>query len=755
MTLYADVILPLPLPGTFTYQVGAAYAGLVRPGVRVSVQFGKKRTYAALVRIVHTSRPAVYKIKSILDVLDQESVVNEKQFRLWDWIGEYYMCTPGEIYKAALPSGLKVEKYKPKIQSSVRLATTWKEIQKTRALLESLKRAPAKYRLVRTWLDLTSHAESADHPGIKKKILLSKAGVSGSVLQSMLATGVFEGTEDTQDLFHKQYVPVREHAQLNELQQNARQRIDDAFREKDVVLLHGVTSSGKTEIYMHLIRSALGQDRQVLYLLPEIALTTQIVSRLRAVFGPEVVVYHSKFSDKERIETWRKMVPGNDNQRNQVRIVLGVRSSVFLPFDKLGLVIVDEEHENTYKQFDPAPRYHARDTAIMLARVHGAKVLLGTATPAVETYHNCMSGKYALVELSGRYLDLNLPEIKVVNTRELRRRKQMHAHFSPLLLDTISMALREGEQAILFQNRRGFSRFMECDQCGAVPHCIHCDVSLTYHRQDNRLTCHYCGYNTHVPETCPECGSGQLLTQGFGTEKIEEEIGLVFPDARIARMDLDTTRTRKSYEMLISGFEHKEADILVGTQMVSKGLDFDNVKVVGIINADNMLNYPDFRAHERSFQLMAQVSGRAGRKTSRGMVIIQTSDHTHPVIEMVMHNDYQALYRYQLEERERFLYPPFARLIRITLRHNDRNRLDGAAGYLATMLRNSLNETIMGPEYPIIGRIKDQFLKALLIKIRRGRQLMPVKAEISAKISRMLAQPSFHTVHPVVDVDPY
>jgi primosomal protein N' (replication factor Y) len=666
---YADLLLPLPLPGTFTYAVSPEKAAGLIPGMRVTVPFGKKKIYTGLVIRMTDQPPTGFEVKEIISVLDKKPVVLETQLRLWEWISEYYMCILGEVYKAALPAQLKLE-------------------SKTRSKLSS---------------DLTM-------------------------------------------------VPLSE---LNAAQQQAFTVIKSAFTESDVTLLHGVTSSGKTEIYIHLIREVIDKGQQVLYLLPEIALTTQIINRLKAVFGQKIAVYHSKYSPSDRIKTWNKLIAYGNEPEHEVQVILGVRSAVFLPFKKLGLIIIDEEHENTYKQFDPAPRYHARDTAIMLARLFNAKVLMGTATPSVETYYNCTTGKYKLVELNERYLNLQLPEITIENTRELRRKKQMQSHFSPTLLNHIEEALNNGEQVILFQNRRGFSLFLECEQCGEVPRCKHCDVSLTYHKKRNRLYCHYCGYSTLVPSVCPACSEGGLHMRGFGTEKIEEDIALFFPQARIERLDLDAIRSRKSYEKLIARFEMKESDILVGTQMVSKGLDFDNVKLVGILNADTMLNYPDFRAHERSFQLMAQVSGRAGRKNSRGKVIIQGSDHNHPIIKYIVENDYLGMYNDQIEERKRFSYPPFSRLVEIILKHHDKEVLDRAATFLASSLSQLVKERIMGPEYPLISRIQNLHLKRMLVKIEKSGKLVPVKKQIQVCVSEMNSKAEFRTVQCTLDVDPY
>jgi len=815
--MFAEVILPLPLQGTFTYRLTGEEAERVKPGMRVTVQFGKRKIYTALVRRVHDVTPEGYAVKTILSILDKTPVVVQNQFMLWEWISDYYLCTQGEVFGAALPAGLRIEsetrvravqsgadaplltdrenlllqaihdnpgirvtelqqaagrsditpviksmldkgtialeeslteKYKPKTKTFISLASDMRPREKTEQLVAGLARSPAKCRLILAYLALVPE-QAGDEGGIGRDVLLEKAETSTSVLNDLLKQGILESHEtEVTRIFTSGSEPTA-NVVLNSAQEKALEAVTLAFAEKDVVLLHGVTSSGKTEIYIRLIREALSRGKQVLYLLPEIALTAQIIARLRLAFGSCVAVYHSRFSDSERVETWKKLLSAGSG----IQIILGVRSAVFLPFTNLGLVIVDEEHENTYKQFDPAPRYHARDTAIMLARLHQATVLLGTATPAVETYYNCMTGKYGLVELQERYSDLELPEVQVVNTRVLKHRKQMQSHFSPALLDGIGAALDKKEQVILFQNRRGFSLFLQCDQCGEIPHCRRCDVSLTYHKLAARLTCHYCGYSIEVPDSCPACGSKAIKMQGFGTEKIAEEIVLFFPQARVLRMDLDTMRSKKSYEQVIAKFESQESDILVGTQMVSKGLDFENVSLVGIINADTMMNFPDFRAFERSYQLMAQVSGRAGRKNKRGRVIIQTSDHQHPVIGQVVRNDYLELYRTQLEERRKFNYPPFFRLVKITLKHRDRELLDKAASFLAQALRASV-ENVMGPEYPLIGRIHNFYLKSILVKIQPG-SLSVAKIAIAGRMGEIVVHPLFRSVQVVADVDPY
>jgi primosomal protein N' (replication factor Y) len=736
MPVFADVILPLPVPGLFTYKVADGDAAGLKPGVRVTVQFGNRKVYTALVRRIHDTIPN-YPVKPLLSVLDADPIVNEKQFQLWEWMSDYYLCTLGEVYKAALPGSLKLE-------SETRVVAL--EGEADPALLEE-KEKPVWQAILR-------------HAGIRLSDLRKGTGSDITpVIRSLIDKGLIALEERVHTPKSRKKPATDAHdtnvgaqAELNSAQQKALAEIHGTFENTQVTLLHGVTSSGKTEIYIRLIAETLQQGRQVLYMLPEIALTTQIIARLRVVFGNVVATYHSRFTDRERVETWNNLMKPNNPDR--VRIILGARSALFLPFDDLGLVIIDEEHENTFKQFDPAPRYHARDSAIVLAGIHGARVLLGTATPSVETYYNCKTGKYSLVELTERYGDMELPEITVVNTRELRKRKQMQSHFSPLLINEIGDALKNHEQVILFQNRRGFSLFLECEQCGYVPRCKHCDVSLTYHKLGNRLTCHYCGFGIPVPAQCPDCHSPALKMQGFGTEKVEEEIAMFFPEARVARMDLDTMRNRKAYEQLITRFELGESDILVGTQMVSKGLDFERVRLVGIINADTMLNYPDFRAHERSFQLMAQVSGRAGRKNKRGRVIIQTADHTHPVITQVVHHDYLSLFRTQLEERQRFRYPPYCRHVEITLKHRDREVLDKAADFLAKSLKGSPGEQILGPEYPLIGRIQNYYLKSLLIKAGKA-SLPALKKRIAFRLDELTTHPMFRSVIPVVDVDPY
>ena len=672
--LYADVILPVPLQGTFTYAV--AEGQTVQVGVRVLVPFGRGKTYVGLVARVHDEAPQGYQVKAIIDVMDAEPIVTAKQLQMWQWISDYYLSPIGEVYKAALPAGLKAEDgYKPKTETYVRLTEQYRNVTALHIALNVLSRARNQLEAFTEYLALShwDEVEQGIEPvEVTREELMNVSGASAATLKQLEKRQMLEFYEmEVGRLNHGGPYCPELIKPLSLAQQDAYNGILMSMMKKQVTLLHGVTSSGKTEIYIHLIQHALDRKEQVLYLLPEIALTVQLMQRLQRVFGDRLGIYHSKYSDAERVEIWQKQLSANPYD-----VILGARSAVFLPFQRLGLVIVDEEHETSFKQQDPAPRYHARSVAIML----GAKVLLGTATPSLESYHNAKSGKYGLVELKERYQQIELPEIQVVDTADLQHRKMMAGPFSPLLLTRVREALERGEQAILFQNRRGFAPQIECRQCGWVPTCQHCDVSLTYHRQLNQLTCHYCGYTYRVPTECPCCGSTDLRTRGYGTEKIEEQVREAFPEAHIARMDLDTTRTRNAYERIISDFSAGRTNILIGTQMVTKGLDFDKVSVVGIINADTMLNYPDFRAYEHAFMMMAQVSGRAGRKNKRGLVILQTKQKDVPVIQQVVHNDYVALYKDLIAERQVFHYPPYYRLIYVFLRHRQDTTVGAEAG---------------------------------------------------------------------------
>ncbi len=753
---YIDVILPLPLPGLFTYQIADDQLSQAQPGVRVIVPVGKKKLYTALIHHVHRQKPQDYEVRPVHGLLDHEPVINVFQLKLWEWMAEYYMCSPGEVYRAAMPSGFKAEKkaYKARTAWYVNLNKRWQSDEKLNSLLDTLAKAPQQQKFLMLYLESSGYDETRPPAWIEKSILMKGMTSGDTVLKSLVKKGILDVQLQEVSRLVSYDSERHEPVTLNESQAKALDEIKRGFSDKEVVLLHGITSSGKTEIYIHLMQEQIEKGKQVLYLLPEISLTTQIITRLRKVFGNRVGVYHSKFSGNERVEIWNNLSRKHTGTNEPYQVILGARSSLFLPFENLGLVIIDEEHENTYKQFDPAPRYHARDTAIMLAKLHGAKVLLGSATPSLESYYNYMAGKYGYVELSSRYLDLQPPEIRVVDIREAYRKKQMKSHFSVSLLEAIGNSLQQQEQVILFQNRRGFSLYLECGDCGRVPRCQHCDVSLTYHKKDRTLVCHYCGYSTAIPVVCGNCGSPRLQTKGFGTEKIEDEISLFFPEARVARMDLDAVRSVRALERTIAGFERGDIDILVGTQMISKGLDFDNVSLVGILNADNMLSYPDFRATERSFQLMLQVSGRAGRKNKRGSVIIQAFDSSLYLYNLLISHDYKSFAKIQLSERKSFHYPPYARLIDITLKCRDKDKLDQAADRLAAGLKKQSDSHVMGPEYPLIGRIRDYHLKRILLKTDKERSVARVKDAMQQAIKDLYLHIDFRPVIVSVDVDP-
>ena len=820
MKKFADVILPLPLHNCFTYSLPDEWADEVQTGCRVVVPFGRKKYYTAIVCNVHYCAPTEYEVKEVSVLLDARPILLPRQFKFWEWLADYYLCTQGDVYKAALPSGLKLEsetiiEYNPDFESDVRLPEkeqkildmlsavpeqcvtklekesgiknilsvikslldkeaifvkeelrrTYKPKTETRVRLtvaarnehrlhiffdELQRRAPKQLDLLMKYMELSGCLSGRDVKEVSKAELLQRASATPSAFNGLVERGVFEvyqqeiGRLDTALL--KDVVPVNP---LNEHQQQAYHAILENFQSKNVCLLHGVTASGKTEVYIHLIKETIRQGKQVLYLLPEIALTAQITERLQRVFGSRLGIYHSKFPDAERVEIWQKQLSEEDYD-----IILGVRSSVFLPFRNLGLVIVDEEHENTYKQQDPAPRYHARNAAIVLASMYGAKTLLGTATPSVETWYNATSGKYGLVELKERYKEIQLPEIIPVDIKELHRKKMMNGPFSPLLLQYIREALEQKEQVILFQNRRGFAPMIECNTCGWVPKCKNCDVSLTYHKGLNQLTCHYCGYTYQLPRVCPACDGVDLRNRGFGTEKIEDDIKVLFPDARVARMDLDTTRTRTAYERIISDFEQGKTDILIGTQMVSKGLDFDHVSIVGILNADTMLNYPDFRAYERAFQLMAQVAGRAGRKNKRGKVILQTKSIDHPIIPQVISNDYEGMVGGQLAERQMFHYPPYYRLIYVYMKHRNETLLDLMAQTMATKLRTVFGNRVLGPDKPPVARVQTLFIRKIVLKIEANAPMARVR-ELLVRIQKeTVAEDRFKSLIVYYDVDP-
>ena len=753
---YVDVILPLPLDGTFTYSVPDGMEGKVVPGVRLLVPLGKSKKYIAMATRLHDDKPA-FSCKAVEAVLDNTPSLLPQQMRLWQWIGYYYMAPLGDVYNAAMPGGLKsTEKFKPKMELYVELASTYRSEQALHVALNLVQRALKQAKTLTTFLSL-SHWDSLDgdtpREGIKKvtkEELMNESHCTAAVVKALIDRGIlftYEleiGRLNTNGESHLDLIKP-----LSLAQQDAYNGILMQMMKKDVVLLHGVTSSGKTEIYIHLIRKAIEEHKQVLYLLPEIALTVQIMERLHRVFGDRLGIYHSKYSDAERVEIWQKQLSDHPYD-----VILGARSAVFLPFKNLGLVIIDEEHETSFKQQDPAPRYHARSAAIVLAKMYGAKTLLGTATPSMESYYNAQQGKYGLVELKTRYKGIQLPEIQVVDVKDLRRRKMMSGPFSPQLLAAVREALKNGQQAILFQNRRGFAPMVECKVCGWVPKCKNCDVSLTLHKSINLLTCHYCGYTYPVPTECPNCGSTEIMGRGFGTEKIEDQIAEIFPEAKIARMDLDTTRTRNAYERLIADFSEGRTNLLIGTQMVSKGLDFDKVSVVGILNADSMLNYPDFRAYEHAFMMMAQVSGRAGRKGKRGLVILQTKNPTLPVIGQVVHNDYEGLYLGILEERRTFHYPPFFHLINVYVKHKYDKVCEQASHELCKTLRSWFGGRVLGPDKPAVARVKTMNIRKIVIKLENGIDQQRVREYLKFAQQQMGKDPRYGALQIYYDVDP-
>ncbi|MAX82100.1 MAG: primosomal protein N' [Crocinitomicaceae bacterium] len=816
-TVFVDVIIPLAVPNLFTYRVQREWADQVQVGARVVVQFGRNKLYSAIVRKRHHQPPAHYEAKYIHNILDDHPIVTEEQFKLWEWIASYYMCTIGEVMAAALPNGLKLSsetrivlnenhdvqyemltdreyliaealevnnvltlkeiseildlkevhpivkgllakgvifleeelktRYKPKLVSFVALKEAYQSEAALNDLFNELGNAKKQLAILMKYVELSQFFSGQPQP-VKKVVLQKAAGASASSMNGLVEKGIFELIELEEGRL-PEGDEVNENATLSEEQTRAHNEINAAFEQHDVVLLHGVTGSGKTEIYIQLMHEALARGERVLYLLPEIALTTQIITRLQKFFGDRVGVYHSKFNENERVEVWNNLI---ENKRFE--IILGARSALFLPHNNLGLIIVDEEHETTFKQFEPSPRYHARDAAIVLAGIHQAKVLLGSATPSVESYYNANQGKYGFVALTKRYGGIHLPEVFVADLKEDSRKKKMRNHFSELLFLAMDEALENKEQIILFQNRRGFSPFIQCETCGWVPYCTRCDVAMNYHKYLHRLKCHYCGYERNMPKTCDACGANTVKLKGFGTEKIEEDVELLFPKAKVARMDLDTTRSKNAYQNIINDFQDRNIDILVGTQMVTKGLDFDNVSLVGILNADQMLNFQDFRAFERSFQLMAQVSGRAGRRKTRGKVIIQSFQPYHPIIRQVIDNNYEGMYHGQVLERRNFKYPPFYRLIEFSVRHRDKEVVNEAATYLGNELRNVFKERVLGPEFPAIARIRNKYHKNLMLKFERTASIAKVKSIIQQIMLDFEQHPTFKKVHTVIDVDP-
>lgn len=729
----------------------------VRMGVRVLVPLGRSKTYTAMAVRLHSEKPE-FETRPIIQVIDAEPVLIEQQLRLWQWISTYYMSPIGDVFKAALPAGLKAEEnYRPKTVRCVTLPANLRSEQSLHMALTILKRALKQHQTFSTYLQLShwSEIDGETPPAHIAEIacdeLQNAANASDAVLRQLIQRNFLElyhrevGRLNTTGEYHPERIQP-----LSPAQQAAEDSIQKQFNEKNVVLLHGVTSSGKTEIYIHLIKKAIDEGKQVLYLLPEIALTVQMTRRLQNVFGSRLGIYHSKYSDAERVEIWKKQLSSEPYD-----VILGARSAVFLPFTRLGFVIVDEEHETSFKQQDPAPRYHARSTAIMLARMYeGAKVLLGTATPSMESYHNACTGKYGYVQLTTRYKDVAMPEIRVVDTKDLYHRKMMRGAFSPDLLEAMRTALRNKKQVLLFQNRRGFAPMVECKVCGWVPKCKNCDVSLTYHRSMNLLTCHYCGYTYPVPKQCPNCESTELLGRGYGTEKIEDRVRELFPEARIARMDLDTTRSAGAYGRIIDDFSCGRTDILIGTQMITKGLDFSGVTVVGILNADTMLNYPDFRAYEQAFQMLSQVSGRAGRRDERGLVILQTKSADLPVIQQVVTGDFQTFARDLLEERSMFRYPPFYHLVYVYLRHRNEQLVDSAAIEMASRLRQAFADRVLGPDKPAVARVKTESIRKIVIKLEQGINL-PLARQCMAEARTQLLQDKRYAAMTVFfDVDP-
>lgn len=852
--VFAEVILPLAVPKLYTYRIPEELKEKICPGQRVVVQFGGRpareggkeksggKLYSALVKNIHPDPPKNYSPKDIEYILDEKPIINEKQFALWDWMSEYYLCSAGEVMNAALPSGLKLssetnlvlnpdfgtdysilsdeefllaealetsttlsiqdaceilgkkkiypviksmfgkkaiiiqeelkEKYKPKFEQYVKLSGNLGDDEPSlKKVFDELGNAPKQLELLMVYVQL-SRVFTDKVLEVKKTVLQKAAKTSPATLNSLLEKKVFELYEKEVGRISYGLVSKNDSFQLNHIQVTSLEKIKQGFSEKDVVLLHGVTSSGKTEIYIRLMEETLKKGKQVLYLLPEIALTTQIISRLSKHFGNRICVYHSRFNQSEKVEIWNMVARQGfpDEKENQTgsgegslqhpqtvagnRLIVGARSALFLPFENLGLIIVDEEHENSFKQYDPAPRYNARDAALILARIHSAKTLLGSATPSLETYFNAKKGKFGLVEISERFGGIQMPEILIADIKEAGRKKIMKSHFSPLMMEEMQKAFNIKEQIILFQNRRGFAPFLQCDTCSTVPHCSRCDVKLTYHKRFSELRCHYCGYKIPHPKACMACGDVNLKIKGFGTEKIEEDISIFFPQAKIGRLDWDTTRSRNSYRQIIQDFEERQIDILIGTQMVTKGLDFDNVGLVGILNADNMLYFPDFRAHERSFQLMAQVAGRAGRKNKRGKVIIQTSTPAHRIIQDVMQNDYSSMYQGEINDRRNFNYPPFCRLIEITIKHKEQEKVNDAADFLAGQLRKKFGKRVMGPEFPLIARVKNQYLKKLLLKIEKEASVKKAKAILEEELIIFRNEGTFRQARVTLDVDP-
>ena len=753
---YVEVILPLPLDGLFTYAVADDLVAKVQVGCRVLVPLGKSKKYMGIVMHIVDEKPS-FDVKPIIEVVDRQPILLQQQRKLWQWISDYYISPLGDIYKAALPSGLKAEEgYRPKTEAYVTLGEAYRNEQALHVAMNILARATKQLKAfvgflsLSHWDTLNGTVPQEELKEITREELMNTTNASAAVIKALVDRQFLTlyqkevGRLNTSEAAHPECMKP-----LNEAQTEAFDAVNAQFATKNVVLLHGVTSSGKTEIYIHLIQQALNRGEQVLYLLPEIALTVQITSRLKKVFGNRLGIYHSKYSDAERVEIWNKQLSDTPYD-----VILGARSAVFLPFQKLGLVVVDEEHETSFKQQDPAPRYHARSAAVVLASIYKARTLLGTATPSMESYYNAQQGKYGLVTLATRFKGIQLPQIEVVDTKDLQRRKMMTGVFSPRLLEAIRQALNDGKQVILFQNRRGFAPRIECKECGWVPKCANCDVTLTYHKNLNQLSCHYCGFTYSVPTKCPQCGSEKLSSRGYGTEKIEDHIRELFPEARVARMDLDTTHTRNAYERIIDDFSAARTNILIGTQMISKGLDFDNVSVVGILDADAMLNYPDFRAYEYAFMMMSQVSGRAGRKGKQGLVILQTKSADLPVIGQVVHHDFKSFSADLLDERSFFHYPPFYHLVYVYLKHGKNEVVETAALELGSRLRQYLNDRVLGPDKPAVARVKTMHIRKIVIKLESGIDRKRVREVLRYVQKQMMQDKRYAALHIYYDVDP-
>lgn len=817
---YAEVILPLPLYSTFTYSIHDNLQSAIGVGFRVLVPFGRKKFYTGIVTMLHNQRPGNYEVKDIVAVLDNDSILRHPQMKFWQWISDYYLCPVGEVYKAAVPAGMKVESetrvsanpdfidtdgsmtereivvydmllakerltpaeiakatgyksvetvvarlidkeavfvtekivdnYRPKTEVCVALRAEKGDNKTVEDFFSKVKQAKKQEAALLAYLDLSGWMKrNATPKEVTKDALIKRAEVSLPIINAMVAKGIFSLYKKEVNRFHLDNGSITALNPLSEPQQKAYDEIIETFKEQNITLLHGVTSSGKTEIYTHLIDNALKRGLQALYLVPEIALTTQLTQRLHKNFGDRLLIYHSKFSDNERVDIWKKLL-----HSNEPCVVIGVRSSVFLPFGKLGIVIVDEEHETSYKQQDPAPRYNARDAALILASMHGAKTLLGSATPSIQTYYKAESGKYGLVNLSTRFEGVELPAVRVINTKQSRKRKEMRGAFTKELVNECNDAIARGEQAIIFQNRRGFAPMVRCKECAWIPKCENCDVSLTYHKYINLLSCHYCGYTMPLPNICPACGQPTIEVVGYGTERIEDDIEKYFPEAKIARMDLDTTRSKTGYEKIIDSFSNRRTQILVGTQMVTKGLDFEGVSVVGIINADTMINLPDFRSHERAFNMMEQVAGRAGRRQKQGIVCIQTSAPENPVIKFVVDHDYKGFYRSELEERRRFNYPPFTRIINIYIKHRDDNSLTEMSVRFSNMLRQVFGKRVLGPEPPTVARVQQLYIRQIVLKMETTASMSKVKQILRTIYEQSLSDPRMKSAIVYYDVDP-